>query len=107
MYASYTLHALEFCTYLPLTSWDILERSECVHHKTADEFAKANRTGTVQLYVSVRTIMCGQRAMRECDTDCPRVHIAHVSCFQSRLRSLYYLCSNTITIVVIASTLDL
>ena len=53
MYASYTLHALEFCTYLPLTSWDILERSECVHHKTADEFAKANRTGTVQLYVKV------------------------------------------------------
>ena len=26
------------------------------------------------------------------DTDCPHVCIAHVSCFQSLLRSLYYLC---------------
>ena len=87
-----TLHALEFCTYLPLISWDILEG--CVHHKTADEFAKANRTGTVQLYVKVLSCVGNARcanATRIPDpgpADCPRVHIAHVSCFQSRLRSI-------------------
>ena len=26
------------------------------------------------------------------DMDCPHVCIAHMSCFQSLLRSLYYLC---------------
>ena len=31
------------------------------------------------------------------DTDCPHVCIAHVSCFQSLLRSLYYLCLNPLT----------